>query len=372
MSQLVVVDIEAASGIVTEKSPKVLMNLARNAMQTDLHDTQKKRNGEQLAENETLSDYISRKWTDEETIRLVKCYLAAVVETRVPNITDSNSQSSTNISTAVGSEGSRQESDYSPTEINSKDIKYSKIIRHINREQLFERVCSLYYEDHRKCESRLSIPGSVTVARRRTPKSLLEKFKFLRMTYYYIREYDEAHSSRDIDIMQRNNSTGDNKPYSAWWLLSIRQQRDILGKSRTPMSRAVYDVLHDVMAQIASMNRFTNAGDTVQVDADEASVYNDLRSKRPRLGSFQIEKPQKASVSETNSTSQSMSLVSGTESSCNSRSRSCDHVADYVLLASAIDRNTRAIENMTEFLNKMVQNVDQVSELLQEIRNDKK
>ncbi|KAK9470478.1 uncharacterized protein V1510DRAFT_432099 [Dipodascopsis tothii] len=62
----------------------------------------------------------------------------------------------------------------------------------------------------------------------RTAKSLHEKFGFLTMTYRRIRDYEAARADRRLP---------------AWWELSVKEQRQHLSKSMTPISEVVFRAL---------------------------------------------------------------------------------------------------------------------------------
>ncbi|KAK9360856.1 hypothetical protein V1504DRAFT_453472 [Lipomyces starkeyi] len=305
-------------------------------------------------------DQQNRKWTDAEMSRLLKAYYLAMTQPPPPGATWETSASSN--ATGAG------------------------LVKFENREQLFEQVCRFYSGDLRPSGTGLGAlwfasvtpgaefdilgpgpgNGSPDTMKRRTPKSLLEKFKFLRMTYYFILDYDKrfGHLSLGAPINYDRGIEGG----SAWWKLGVKEQRDLLGKSRTPMSLRVFVLMHGVMTRIEAIR----SGDAtlqpvpsqpVQTAQQQHSVDDNTgRRKRQRtvqsvnaMQSTPTSVPQPAPATSTSAT-----VAAGPGTMSNRM---------ITALVEAVERNTRAVERMTNDNAGVAAKLDELTTVLREIKD---
>ncbi|KAK9354992.1 hypothetical protein V1523DRAFT_406520 [Lipomyces doorenjongii] len=312
----------------------------------------------------TLSDdQQNRKWTDAEMSRLLKAYYLAMTQPPPPGATWETSASSN--ATGAG------------------------LVKFENREQLFEQVCRFYSGDLRPTGAGLGTlwfasvspgtefdilgpgpsNGSPDAMKRRTPKSLLEKFKFLRMTYYFILDYDKrfGHLSLGAPI-NYDRGIESIESGSAWWKLGVKEQRDLLGKSRTPMSLRVFVLMHGVMTRIEAIR----SGDatlqsvpsqTVQTAQQQQSVDDNTgRRKRQRtvqsVNAMQLTPTPVLQPAPATSTSATVAAGPGTMSN-----------RMITALVEAVERNTRAVERMTNDNAGVAAKLDELTTVLREIKD---
>ncbi|KAK9461496.1 uncharacterized protein V1516DRAFT_676133 [Lipomyces oligophaga] len=208
-------------------------------------------------------DQETRKWTDQEMLRLLKSYYLAM--------TQPPPQGAVWDESVVG-----------------------HLVKYDNRELLFDQVCRYYCAE---ISPAVTIPPGasaddpITIAlldpaaqaamaelanqadiRRRTPKSLLEKFKFLRMSYFVILDYDKKYSHLHTPSRIPNYELGFAQSGSAWYKLGLKEQRDLLGKARTPMSIRVFAVMHAIMTRLESLRTGIQAEESHSTPSAPAQI----------------------------------------------------------------------------------------------------
>ncbi|KAK9234274.1 hypothetical protein V1525DRAFT_67950 [Lipomyces kononenkoae] len=307
----------------------------------------------------TLSDdQQNRKWTDAEMSRLLKAYYLAMTQPPPPTATWETSASSNATGTGL--------------------VKFE------NREQLFEQVCRFYAGDLRQTGAGLGalwftnvspgaefdilgpgpVNGSPETMKRRTPKSLLEKFKFLRMTYYFILDYDKrfAHLPLGTTInYDRGIDSG-----SAWWKLGIKEQRDLLGKSRTPMSLRVFVLMHGVMTRIEAVRSGDSSlqpmpSQSRQTVPPQEQSVDDNSGRRKRQRTVQpVMQPTPTVPQPAPGTITPANVAAGAGTMSNRM---------ITALVEAVERNTRAIERMTNDNAGVTAKLDELTTVLREIKD---
>ncbi|KAK9325301.1 hypothetical protein V1517DRAFT_365339 [Lipomyces orientalis] len=307
-------------------------------------------------------DQQNRKWTDAEMSRLLKSYYLAMTQPPPPGATWETSASSNATGTGL--------------------VKFE------NREQLFDQVCRFYSGDLRptgtglgalwfasvtpSAEFDMLVPGNGNgnntpdAMKRRTPKSLLEKFKFLRMTYFFILDYDKrfTHLPPGATInYDRGIESG-----SAWWKLGVKEQRDLLSKSRTPMSLRVFVLMHGVMTRIEAVR----SGDATLQPVQSQSVpsaqqqlsVDDSSSRRKRQRTVQ---PVNVVQSTPTSLPQGMPAASSTANVVAGAGTMSNRMI--TALVEAVERNTRAVERMTNDNAGVAAKLDELTTVLREIKD---
>lgn len=169
-----------------------------------------------------LDSSAGRNWTDSDILHLIESYKHCR-----PSIANASLTSFTAATTTLDADRQQEKPE--------------------TAEALFERVHAIFINRALNAQ--------------RTAKGLHEKFGFLILTYRRIREYETGKilpaspspaitpngvstpPAGSLDIA-RSSSTLERKP---WWEMSIKEQRQYLSKSMTPISETVYRALDDIM-----------------------------------------------------------------------------------------------------------------------------
>ncbi|KAK9448996.1 uncharacterized protein V1518DRAFT_393877 [Limtongia smithiae] len=300
-------------------------------------------------------DVQTRKWIDAEMSRLIRAYYLALTQAPPPP------GAAWDATTAIP----------------------CSVVRYENREALFERVCKYY-----TCEL---VPAQVSgyplllssilsaaaggrldtssappsnALKSRTPKSLLEKFKFLRMTYNFILDYD------------KHAGTGDVPPYevglaqsgSAWFKLGAKAQREMLGKARTPMSARVFVLMHAVMKRLQGLR----AGDAAlqQASPQQQSPQQQQPLLADSLASQILGISPGMAAAAAASLSQTivpptapLAQPPAATTAANLSTRSLASLVD------AVERNTRAVERVSADNALVARKLDDLVAVLRDVRD---